>query len=577
LFFFLFSVSGTQPDTSPFSRAGMAKAMWTVQENNDTLENNETIDSVPIPANSNFSIPGPFRDYNPLRVINNVTGTAVSLKRIQARYERMNESLLESNLTAKDVKQAAPARAPLAETIKTLNSRYGVYIPMLKLNRVKRQIVNEVNKTSTNQRGRILMLMNPNDTTIDQAMFKKSVLMLVRQPEEPKVKNNSLSKIPNLLSIDNHSSVQELLQAYKFKPLVQSVELREVLERQPAIQRVNLASIELAIADGTAVPNISDTAVSSTQNSTDVQQQIKRLLEILVAQTRPNTPVPPSLIGPKVRSPSIRQPTAMPSAQTVLNNQRSSSSSSSSNRASSVRQETLRNNTRGNRLVNFRHSGRSGGTGNNVLTILPTSRPSARVVARSQITNVRPPVRRQQGGNLQRGATTGAARGRGPVRPSLARQAPVNTRRIPAAGTGRQRTGTPPRRLRPLVQTISSRNLRQQPIGRRGNRPTGPNPRRTPVRRPVRRQFIQRRRSPFDPFTQRFAAGFQRGSSLLHQPPLNVTSFDGNVRDQPNGGFTPFNPFNSPFNPGPNLGGMTGVPPVFGAGMPNMFLGPSIL
>lgn len=574
------SESTAGSSSSSLSRVGMAKTMWTVHENNETFENNNTIDSVPVP-DSNFSIPRLFRNYNPLRLINNVTGSAVILKRIQAGYAQ--ESL--ERLGTKDEKLTTPERVPLGQTIKTLDSRYGVYIPMQKLkNRVKRQVNNLETTNSTLQKGRILVLMNPNETSIDQSMFKRNVLMLVKQPEEPKPVESILPSIPNLLSIDNVTNVQEILQLYQFKPLMQTLELREVLQSQPAIQRVNLDNIELAFPDNRSVGN--KTVPASSENGAAIQLQIKRLLEILVAQTRPKVNSSPPTTSKPVqqvrRVPNRRTPTVTAvQGQTVLNNQRSSSSSPVSGNPVSTRQETRRGS--GNSLVNFRHSSASRVQGGNVLNTPATSRTNTRVAQRSNVrtqpvnNNLLVQIRRQ-GQSLPRGAESGS-RGRSEVRPLLSRQANVNMQRIQTSPTARQRSGTRSRGGRPLVRAVSSRNLRQgatRSTRTDGSRSSDVTQRHTPViRAPVRRQFVQLRR-PSDPFTQRFSAGFQRGSSLLHQPPLNVTGFDGTVREQTNG-FNTFNPFPAPFATGPALTGLPGVPQVFGGGIPNMFLGPTIL
>lgn len=577
-----FYVSGKANETDktsvPFSE--MAKSTWTMHETNATSENNTAIDSVPILADFNSTLKvRPFRNYNPLGVINNMTGSAVILKKIQLGYGKMKESVpLEQLLsTEKNQTTVVPERAPLEQTIQTLDSRYGVYIPMEKLNRVKRQIRNPVNGTI--QRGRILMLMNPKlpvNETIDKTKFQKNVLMLVRQPDRPKVvdSENTLFNISNLVTIENNSSIQDILQAYQFKPLAESVELREALQSQPAIQHVkDLNKIELAFPDVKGEENA--TSKNSQNSSSGVNEQIKRLLEILIAQTRPNNT---STMGNS--QVQIDRLTPSPLSGGILRQQSSSSSSSSSTSSSSNRrQETIRNPI-GNHLVNFRHSGQGGLQNSNVLNVRPTSRPGRRAVpgsSRSEATqasgnNLILQIRRQGGTTRpQPSAPVRGARTRD-VRPSLTRQAPVNTRRIQPARSTRTRTPTTQRGARPLVRAVSSRNLRRNPAPRQVQRiPT--TQRRVASRRiPVRRQLIRRRRpSPPDPFTQRFSAGFQRGSTLLHQPPLNNTSFDGTVG---NVGFNPFTGFGQPFSPGPTLTGLGGIPPVFGGGL---FLGPTII
>lgn len=675
--------------------------MWTVQENNSTTETNDSTDSIPIPSDTNVTLVHPFRDFNPLSVINNVTGTAAFLLKLQVQNSRMKDWMSLENFGGK---VTTPERVPFSDTVQTLDSRFGVYIPMERLNharhqneaqdknipnfnRKKRQVSNDFlnslpwslpnpstvkPENNTMKRGRILMLMNPNspvnETTFDKSKFKKNVLMLVKQPEVPKSVENTLPNISNLISVENNNNIEEILRTYQFKPLLQSVELREVLQSQPAIQRVrDLNNIELAFPDKKLPDNA--TEKEGAHNQTDIQLQIKRLLEILVAQTRPNANLngsSPTAVNQAVRQQAVQQqnfqsnrnvnndnigqipvpsqrrqiPAPSQSPGILSLNQLAGTSNTRAGVTANTRQENNRNNRNVNRLVNFRHSGRSGLANANLLNIRATARPNRAVTPRANLnqrssvgsatntrqsgasvgsaTNTRqsvasvgsatnthqsvassaqqsvvPTVRRTASGNnlmvqirrqapnqSRTGAGTSRTRSRSDVRPSLTRQVPVSSSRIQSSRTGRQRGATSSRSTHPLVRAVSSRNLRQTPS--RSRRPSGTISRRTnQVQTPVRRQFVRRRRpSPPDPFTQRFSAGFQRGSSLLHQPPLNNTGFDGTV-EAGGAGFNPFPaaPFGAPFGPGPGpeITGFPGVPPFLGGGISSPFLGPTIL
>ena len=161
-------------------------------------------------------------------------------------------------------------------------------------------------------------------------------------------------------------------------------------------------------------------------------------------------------------------------------------------------------------------------------------------------------------------------------RPQLPQRRQIPPRSIVIRPQQRSRQRNTVSRNRPLVQTVSSNGrFPRTQILRTGQ--TGqiqrPRPR---VRVPARRR---RPPPPPDPFTSRFSAGFQRGTNLLVQPPLeNATFFnaDGSrstLNGPPNNGVNtlrrgtgltnlampPTGPnFGNPFLPGPTLGGLGG-------------------
>lgn len=485
---------------------------------------------VPLTIMSKTSWTIPQLDKNTSQGTNNAlftgSGEAVSDLSPQTKNETTGNNSADSSimipLVPRVVNNALKARDN-EKMVRTVQHKMaGIFIPLEKLSRKKRQSQNRTPQTNDSLRNRVLLLTNQGSNGTLNRRLDGRVIMLLKQPNETSQWSNATMRIKS------RDSLYDVVQAND-----RNNQLREVTRSLPAIQRISdLNNIELPLTPS-EFTHINNSSMNASRNMSN--NQTNPVLRVNGLQSA-------NLVSGRTNTRNMTSANRIEGA--------SRQNFRTQNRQSSRQQSNRQPNRQ---LVSLRHSQNNGRPG--------TRRPQNRMnLNRSVQSNTQP----------SRQATTNSrGRTRRPVQPRLTVQQPVSSRRISSQPSS-SRTSSRRRITRPLVRAISSQALRQQS---QRNRASQPRQRTNTIRRQPRRQIVRRRRpSPPDPFTRRFAAGFQRGSNLLHQPPLDFTGFDGTVRE--NAGFNGLPP-NEIRLPMPTL---TQTPRLFGGlTLPGFGFGPTII
>ncbi|KAH3863258.1 hypothetical protein DPMN_026238 [Dreissena polymorpha] len=382
----------------------------------------------------------------------------------------------------------------------------GVYISMDRLNRKRRQVKRENN-------GRVFLLANtnlPRNETVDLDKFKGEVVMVL--PQHYNVNNssqNSSEVTQHLVTVETFKSVRDILKAMQENNSIPKTVLSEVLQRQPAIQKIpDLNSVELGalVSDNPKM----DIGFSSPQDGNKVTLTTEQLRVILSALLR--------VSSSKLPTESTSQP--VHSQQPQEDNHGNIGPVPNLNTRSSqpITRQPQSNNERSVQRQQTQHT-------------LPVSQPLPRVQASipqfTQPMHTQPPIRPQnipdQGNNMVRFIQQSQSTGQSPssvpntIQPQLTMQRPTSSQRIISS------PGNAPQR--PLVRTATSSNM----LGLSHQSPSQPGTTRL-QQQSSQRGVIQQRRSqpqqpsgPPDPFTSRFHSGFQQGSTLLVQPAMDFS------------------------------------------------------
>lgn len=518
----------------------MTRSTWSVPHINLTSDNEHNPHSVPLESN-NLSV------MDSMNTGRNIDKSNSTLPRHNSIYHSNSKSDIKPSMVQNTSVNSEDNIVGKYRKIQKMAQKSNIttdalYIPFEKLSRLRRQA--NVSTTGTgNERSRVLFLLNSNSVENISALqdnFNGRVLMLVKQPNVSKVHVNSSSFKP-LSSEESTTNLHKLIHLGPDSSRMEN-DLREAKQSLPAIQMIsNLNKIDLPRLPTTTATNTSKN-FSVTDSNTSSSSHF---LPIKSRQLTQNFNSEHGIISPVGNLSNISVESVDHLRMIKANNHPQS------------RISVLRNQHTIDKQI---------GTEQN--TTFNSRQPSVLSNAKQLwISQPRHMVSQQE--------QSSGRHARLPVERQLTLQQPVSSSRIRTRLAGTPSHGSPVtilRHNRPLVRAISSRNLHQRRPTRRTvttsntQRQGGA---RIQHRRPsTHRQVTRRRQTPQDPFTMRFSAGFQRGSNLLHQPPLELTSFDGSS----NVGFNTLTPLETrlpPLGPPPGLFG--------GIGLPGLFPGPVVI
>lgn len=498
----------------------MTKAAWSFPSINKTSDKEHVPDSVPLPGNRVAVL-----DLTKERV-------ETSMHRTEA-FEPKNTP----RITNKDENKTKHIGRLSGNTDNTFGSNKtisGVYIPVAKLSRLKRQTPDISTPDTNSNQGRVYILMHPNsksNRTI--AGIKSEVLMLLKHPNIAGVplSNGSFSPQP-ITNVATEKNTHKLFHQQRISVQELQNSLREVIQRQTSVQRIkDLNTIKLPVT-------LSGNKTSSQTTLDQLNElQLRNILQVLTS------------LNSKLRNQSFSQHEPQGGVRHNVQQHSRQRNNPLTNNQHRVEHITSRQTHSPERMQSAAHTRRVTLQDSNELNIQPLTnrrliitnspqhlhRNQARRVLSQPIPRTQPQLAIQEPVSNRRitvrpaGSRQSSSNRRASVRLAEAQHRPSSIQKPSSSRTriAPQRP-TVSRRTRPLVQTISSQQLEQtsgrriiQPRIRATHRGT-----RTQRRRlPTRRQNIRRRQTPPDPFTQRFSAGFQRGSNLLTSPPLELTNF----------------------------------------------------
>ena len=432
------------------------------------------------------------------------------------------------------------------------------------------------------QSGRVFFLMksdNPNNQVNVTALDGEAIFISHRDnsnnTNSTSTNSSSFDSI-DMVTMETFKNLSEIIRKYQRenKPIPRAL-LSEVLERQPAVQRVpdlNTVDISSMFSDGTG-PLVNSTTGDLITLSTDQLRTILRALMPQRGQTQP-----PLDASTRV---TTRRP-QMSGQQQTVQQRGQQQTASAGNFLRNVVSPQDRPSAR-QIQTSLNQNLRTGAMSRNI-----ESSPSIQGPARGQSPQTQSSGQTQRqivsqwprSQSVQRVQST---RGSVSPQPRLTIQSPTSSQRL-------RPDSSPTSGGRPLVRTVSSQAVQAQAQASQRARQvqTQAAQRQAAARQQAARQAAQRARQPPDPFTSRFQVGFQRGSALLNQPALTFTSFDGTGGGGPPGFMMP-PPGGLPGPPGfpglpgfggpPGLGGAPGFGgPVFGGfGGGGLFGGPNIL